>query len=135
MWILCVAQFKKEKHKGDKFTGSLLQAVFLHIGVFFFFISSLQEGQRHVVRSTETASWARRGSARGDRGLPLASTSPHVTRTVNINPCSVTAARDSAGAWTETDRRSPGLAPDLGAHRCVSNVFSAQTRRVGGLLN
>lgn len=38
-----------------------------------------------------------------------------------MSQCSVTAAQDTAGAWTDTDKRSKGLALDLAADPCVSN--------------
>lgn len=87
------------------------------LGVFHF---PPQRGREHNARSTETASWLRRSLVHGAPGLPSDSTYLHVTRTAPTSRCSATAARDTAGAWTETDRRSLGLALDPAADQCVS---------------
>lgn len=104
---------------------ALLQGIFVLELILSFY--SLQRGQKLSVRATETASRVRRSSVHGVRDLPLDSTSLHVMRTVPMNPCSATAARDTAGAWTGTGRRSLGLALGLAADQCVStsHVFNA----------
>lgn len=90
-----------------------------------FFSSHSQRGQKPSVRLTETASWAQLSLAHADPDPLWASTSPRVTRTEPTSPRSATAAQDSAGASTATDRRSPGLAPGLEANQSVggSHVY------------
>ncbi|TNM99902.1 hypothetical protein fugu_012935 [Takifugu bimaculatus] len=81
--------------------------------------SAPQRGRKHGVRLTETACWPSRSMGRRARVLPLVSTSPCVTRAAPMSPCSATAAPDTAGAWTETDRRSLGPARSPAADPCV----------------
>lgn len=87
-----------------------------------------QRGQKPSVRLTETASWAQLSSAHADPDPLWASTSPRVTRTEPMSPCSATAAQGSVGASTATDRRSPGLAPGLEANQCVGGSHVYQNK-------
>lgn len=51
--------------------------------------------------------------------LPLVSTSQCVMRAAPMSPSSATAARDTAGVWTEMDRRYLGPALNPAVHQCV----------------
>lgn len=103
---------------------TLLQSVFTVVLIFH---CSFQRGQKHDARPTETVSW--RCLVPGAPDHPLDSTSLHVTRTAPTNPCSATAVPATAGAWTETGRRSLGLALGLAADRCVSKSHVLDARQ------
>lgn len=80
---------------------------------------SYQRGRKHGVRLTGKACWPSQSLDREARVLPLVSTCPCATRAAPMSPCSVTAAPDTAGAWTGTDRRSLGPARSPAADQCV----------------
>lgn len=106
------------------------------LGFIFYCFLFFQWGQKHDVRPTETAFWVWQDMVHGDPDLPLDSTSLHVMRMVPMNPCSATAVQDTAGVWTETDRRSQELALALTADQCVSKsqMFITELKRPQCLL-
>lgn len=70
------------------------------------------------VSDTEPRHWPRPlpPSTRVRRSV---STCPPATATARTNPCSVTPASASAGAWTRRDRRFPAPEPNRAADPCV----------------
>lgn len=131
-WRAKVLQDKWEKKtlkqtKKKRSMSTFIQGVCAHSAdlFLFFFKYSSQRGRKHNAKLTETAFW----HSHVDPDHLLGITSPHVTRTAPMSPCSATAARDSAGVWTATGRRSPGLAPGLAADRCVSQITCVYKKR------
>lgn len=115
-----------KKTKKKRYMSTFIQGVCAHSEDFLY---SSQRGRKHSVKLTERAFW----HSHVDPDRLLDSTSPNVTRTATMSPCSVTTARDSVGVWTATGRRSPGPAPGLAADRCVSQITCVYQKRAASL--